>query len=72
MMSLDDRDIDRLKEIFVTRQECDDSMDKVEQKISDYSVRLAVIEQQLKTIMWLLAAIGSGVITTLIKLFFGV
>ena len=64
-------DIDRLKEIFVTRVECNTTIDQINAKLSNDSTRLAVIESQLKTITWLLTAIGSGVIATLIKLFLG-
>lgn len=70
-MSLLAEDIERLKEIFVTRQECSTDMKSMDDKIDVTSVRLAVIEQQLKTITWILCAVGSGVIATLVKLFFG-
>lgn len=68
---IDKDDIDRLKEIFVTRVECENTMDAINKKISQEDVRLAVIEHQLKTITWLLTAVGGGVITMLIKMFFG-
>lgn len=64
-------DIDRLKEIFVTRQECENDMKSVEDKLSTDNARLAVIEHQLKTITWLLTAVGGGVITMIIKMFWG-
>ena len=70
-MSVEQEDIERLKEIFVTRQECSLSMNDVNAKIASNNTRLAVIEHQLRTITWLLTAIGGGVITTLIKLFLG-
>ena len=70
-MSVDERDIDRLKEIFITRQECQNNLDVVDSKLSKDLVRLAVIENQLKLIMGLLAAVGGGIITMLIKMFFG-
>lgn len=70
-MSLEREDIDRLKEIFVTRQECDSTMNGMEEKISAENVRLAVIEHQLKNITWLLMTVGGGVITILLKLFLG-
>lgn len=70
-MSVDERDIDRLKEIFITRQECQNNLDAIDGKLSKDLVRLAVIENQLKLIMWLLAAVGGGIITMLIKMFFG-
>ena len=62
-------DIDRLKEIFVTRQECENDMKSVEDKLSTDNARLAVIEHQLKTITWILTAVGGGIITMIIKMF---
>ena len=70
-MAIEDHDIDRLKEIFVTRQECKKTNDEIESKLSSDLVRLAVIENQLKIITWLLYAVAGGVITMLIKLLFG-
>lgn len=70
-MSLEKEDIERLKEIFVTRQDCDNTMEAVNEKINNENVRLAVIEHRLGTIAWLLMAVCGGVITTLIKLFIG-
>ena len=68
---IDEKDIDRLKEIFVTRQECQNTNNEIEKKLSSDLVRLAVIENQLKVITWLLYAVAGGVITMLIKLLFG-
>ena len=68
---IDENDIDRLKEIFVTRKECQQTTDGIETKLSRDLVRLAVIENQLKVITWLLYAVAGGVITMLIKLLFG-
>lgn len=70
-MAIDREDIDRLKEIFVTRQECDKNTEEFNNKLSTDSTRLAVIEQQLKTITWILAAVGSGIITMILKMFLG-
>lgn len=70
-MALEDHDIDRLKEIFVTRQECQRNTDNFEGKLNKDSVRLAVIETEMKQIKWLNAAVVGGVITMLIKMFFG-
>ena len=47
-MALEDRDIERLKEIFVTRQECDSDMSSMADKMSKTDARLAVIEYQQK------------------------
>lgn len=68
---IDELDINRLKEIFVTRKECDEVTEGLKSKLSNDSVRLAVIESKLGTITWLLTAVGGGVIATLVKLFFG-
>ena len=68
---IDEKDIDRLEEIFVTRKECRKTNDEIEKKLSSDLVRLAVIENQLKIITWLLYAVAGGVITMLIKLLFG-
>ena len=70
-MAIEDNDIERLREIFVTRQECQNTKDEIEKKLSSDLVRLAVIENQLKVITWLLYAVAGGDITMLIKLLFG-
>ena len=68
---IDEKDIDRLKEIFVSRQECQETNEEIKTKLSSDLVRLAVIENQLKVITWLLYAVAGGVSTMLIKLLFG-
>lgn len=68
---IDEKDIDRLEEIFVTRKECKQINDEIETKLSNDLVRLAVIENQLKIITWLLYAVAGGVVTMLIKMLFG-
>ena len=70
-MALETADIDRLKEIFVTRQECQAQTDSFESKLNKDLVRLAVIETEMKQIKWILTAVGGGVITMLVKMFFG-
>lgn len=70
-MALEDHDIDRLKEIFVTRQECQKNTDSFEAKLNKDLVRLAVIETEMKQIKWLITAVAGGVITMLVKMFFG-
>lgn len=68
---IDEKDIERLKEIFVSRQECQEINEEIKTRISSDLVRLAVIESQLKLITWILYAVAGGVITMLIKLLFG-
>jgi hypothetical protein len=70
-MPIDEKDIARLREIFVTRQECQSQTDSFENKLNKDLVRLAVIETEMKQIKWLTAAVVGGVITMLIKMFFG-
>ena len=51
--------------------DCDDISENIDKKVSRDNVRLAVIEQQNKLMLWVLAAISGGIITMLIKMFFG-
>ena len=50
--------------------ECDDIADAIEKRVSKDNIRLAVIEQQNKLMLWILAAVSGGIITMLIKMFF--
>ena len=68
---IDEKDIERLKEIFVTRQECQRQTDSFEAKLNKDLVRLAVIETKLSQITWILSTVAAGVVTMLIKMFFG-
>ena len=68
---IEEKDIDRLKEIFVPRQECQAINEEIKTKLSNDLVRLAVIENQLKVITWILYAVAGGIITMLVKMLFG-
>lgn len=68
---VDEKDIERLKEIFVTRQECQKQTDSFEEKLNKDLVRLAVIETKLSQITWILSTVAAGVVTMLVKMFFG-
>lgn len=70
-MPIDEKDIARLREIFVTRQECQSQTDSFESKLNKDLVRLAVIETKLSQITWILSTVAAGVVTMLIKMFFG-
>lgn len=70
-MPIDEKDIARLREIFVTRQECQTQTDGFETKLNKDLVRLAVIETKLSQITWILSTVAAGVVTMLIKMFFG-
>lgn len=49
---LEREDIDRLKEIFVTRAECTETNEEINKKLANDSTELAVIKKQLETISW--------------------
>lgn len=68
---IEEKDIERLKEIFVTRQECQKQTDGFESKLNKDLVRLAVIETKLSQITWILSTVAAGVVTMLVKMFFG-
>lgn len=71
-MAIDNNDISRLKEIFVTRQECDDKTDEINKKLANDSTELALIKQKLDTISWIskttLAAVIVAIVGALLSL----
>lgn len=71
-MAIEDSDIARLKEIFVTRQECDDKTDEINKKLANDSTELALIKQKLDTISWIskttLAAVIVAIVGALLSL----
>lgn len=68
---LEEKDISRLREIFIPREECNNTVDRQNRKFANDDKRLAVIETYQRINLWLLAAVGGGVITMLVKMFFG-
>lgn len=72
---LEHEDIERLKEIFVTRAECQDTNDEINKKLANDSTELAVIKKQLETITWVskttlgavLVAIVGAIMTLVLK-----
>lgn len=73
-MPLDKDDIARLKEIFVTRLECDTTTDDINKKLANDSTELALIKQKLDTITWVskttLAAVIMAIVGALMALIF--
>ncbi len=63
---IDHEDIERLKEIFVTRQECDNTMDDVNKKLANDSTELALIKQKLDTITWVSKTTLAAVIVAIV------
>ena len=68
---IDEKDIDRLEEIFVTRKECQQTTGAFGSKLNKDNVRLSVIETEMRQIKWLTATTVGGIVTMLIKMFFG-
>ena len=65
-MAIDNDDINRLREIFVTREECNDKTEEINKKLANDSTKLAVIEQQLNTISWVSKTTLAAVIVALV------
>ena len=65
-MPIDRDDIERLKEIFVTRQECDNAMTEVDKKLANDSTQLALIKQKLDTITWVSKTTLAAVIVAIV------
>lgn len=63
---IDAADMERLKEIFVTRRECDDITDEINGKLANDMTKLAVIENQLKTIGWVSKTTLAAVVTAIV------
>lgn len=68
---IEDNDISRLKEIFVTRQECDRDMKNATMQNHELDKRLTVLEQGQKINNWLTGAIAAGIVSLVIKIFLG-
>ena len=68
---IEDKDMDRLKEVFVTRAECQTDMKIAEEKNNQRDTAIALLTQQQKINNWLTLLIAGGVVTALIKLFLG-
>lgn len=67
---LEKEDIDRLREIFVTRKECDENIDHQNGKFANDDKRLAVIETYQKITLGVLSAVGVGVLGIFLEMVF--
>lgn len=63
---IDKEDLERLKEIFVTRMECDTITGEIEKKLANDNTKLALIEQKLDTISWVSKTTLAAVIVTIV------
>ena len=55
---------------YVKIEDCEEQTEAFDKLLNKDNVRLSVIETKLSQITWLLAAVASGIITMLIKMFF--
>lgn len=65
-MAVDQADIERLKEVFVTRRECDTVTDDINKKLNNDNKELALIKAQLATISWVAKTTLASVIGLLV------
>ena len=63
---IEEKDIERLKEIFVTRMECNSAMDDVNAKLANDATELALIKQTLDTIKWVTKTTLGAVLVAII------
>lgn len=70
-MTPDKETIEYLDQIYVRKDECNERHTEVEGKLSNDNARFAVLEYQQKINNWLTAAIASGIVALVIKVFAG-
>ena len=63
---IDDKDVERLRLIFMTREECSNTHEEINKKLTTEDVKLALIEQQLKTISWVAKTTLGAVIVAIV------
>lgn len=67
---IDEKDLDRLKEIFVTRKECDENVKMFSSDVTEYQKKIAVIEAYQKITLGVLSAVGVGVLGIVLNMLF--
>lgn len=73
---VDEKDIERLSEIFVTRKECDNKSSEIDRKVTEADKNIALLKQDIDTIKFLakttlVSTIGVLVTQILLKAFGG-
>lgn len=69
-MPLDEHDWERLREVFVSREECNETVDHQNRKFANDDKRLAVIENNTRIILGVLSAVGVGVLGIFLEMAF--
>ena len=65
---LEHDDIERLREIFVSKEECDRTINEVHRKLSESEVESAIIKTKLEQILSSQKTLVGGIITLIIGL----
>lgn len=68
---MEDNEIERLKEIFVTRRECDARNQASTEHFAKLEISIAKIGTKLSIMMGILGAIGVAVVAAMVKIIFG-
>lgn len=68
---MEDKEIERLKEIFVTRRECDKRDHINTEHFAKLEIAMAKIGTKLSIMMGILGAIGVAVAAAVVKIIFG-
>ena len=68
---IDNDDIKRLDNIYVRKDDCNNTQLDVDRKLANDSTRFAVLEYQQKLNNWLTGAICGGIVALLIKVYLG-
>ena len=64
---MDKKEIEELKMVFVTREECDDITSKFTEKLSKYGIDMAEVKTSLNIIKWLLMTTVGGIIALFLQ-----
>ena len=56
---------------YVKIEDCEKQTEAFDKLLNRDNVRLSVIETKLSQITWLLSAVAGGIVTMLVKMFFG-
>lgn len=65
-MAIDKEDIEQLKLLFVTREECDIITGEINKQLSSNNTGLALLEQKLDTITWVSKTTLGAVIVAIV------
>jgi hypothetical protein len=68
---IDEQDIARLKEIFVTRSTCDEKRSLNENHIQRLELTMAKLSTKMSIMIGILGAIGVSILSVVVKFLFG-